>query len=186
MSFIKKIIGYNMFQTASKIGENELYEFSKNQLISWKDKETGLIWEFKTKNNFEKTYTYKDALNYAEELNRAHYDNSLNWRVPTVDELLTLGTTDLFDYRKKHLNYHTRASWTKKMESFRNGRVFAKNPIASFMNQQVDSWYWSSSSSDNQNMKRGAEKVWVVNFFEGGNYHNGIEQKNSLICVRTK
>jgi hypothetical protein len=193
-----------MFESMSKIKEHEsdfnckgeVDIFSGKSPKSWKDPETGLIWELKTKENFDKQYTYKEALQHMDNLNRYFYDSSFKWRIPTIDELMTLGSAKLFDYRKKHLSYHTRLSWRKKMEDSRNGRVFAKKPISGFMNHQVDSWYWSSTKSEdfenldrNQNtlaVKRDNEKMWVVNFFEGGNFHNGIDQKNSVICVRDR
>jgi hypothetical protein len=193
-----------MFESIARIEEHEedfnchgeMDIFSdKNVPLIWKDPESGLIWEFKNSKNYEDLYTYREAESYVDKLNSSMYGGSFHWRIPTIDELLSLGSAKLFDYRAKNMSYNSRISWSKKIERFRNGRTFVKKPISGFMNHQVDSWYWSATESNNFKTKmesselevsRDAQKVWVVSFFEGGNYHNGKEQKNSLICVRSR
>jgi hypothetical protein len=159
--------------------------------LSWKDSQTGLIWEVKNRDNYDLTFTYNEALEYAKNLNIKFYDGSSKWRVPTIDELMSLGSDKLFDYRNKSSKYQTRASWKEKIEHTRNGKLFVKKPFSDFMAKQVESWYWSSTEvGDYQKnltetkIKRFTETAWAVDFFEGGNYHNGKHEKNSVICVR--
>ena len=159
--------------------------------LSWTDHKNSLIWEVKNKSNYEELFTYEEALEYAKSLNRRHYDKSGKWRVPTIDELMTLGVDKLFDYRNKSSNYQGRNDWKQKKESLRNGKLFVVKPISGFMNRQVESWFWSSTPVKDYSkgikdikVKRLITTSWAVNFFEGGNYHNSVDQKNSVLCVR--
>jgi len=59
------------------------------------------------------------------------------------------------------------------------------------MNAQIETWYWSSTpvesfheQTQSKQIERLVELFWVVNFFEGGNYHIKALEKNSVICVR--
>jgi len=56
----------------------------------WIDEETELMWELKQKNNIDETYTWGEALKYAEQLNKEKYAGYDDWRVPTVIELQSL------------------------------------------------------------------------------------------------
>jgi len=49
-----------------------------------KDNNTGLIWEVKTTANKDTTYTWTDAVKYADNLTLGGYSD---WRLPTVEEL---------------------------------------------------------------------------------------------------
>lgn len=168
--------------------------FSGEELpLSWTDKETGLIWEVKTESNYEDTFSFEEAKLYADSLNRHHYDKSGKWRVPTVDELLSLGSVHLFDYRNKSANFGSRVSWKSKYSEHRNGKLFVKKIFADFMNKQVESWYWTSEDVgafskgvNDKQVKRMTDTAWAINFFEGGNYHITKTEKQSLICVRNK
>lgn len=165
--------------------------FNGTPPLSWRDPETGLIWEVKNKNNYDDKFTYSEAIEYARNLNIKHYDSSARWRVPTMDELMTLGSAQLFDYRNKSTRYKTRASWKEMIEGKRNGKLFVKKPLSGFMNHQIESWYWSSTEVEDYRrnlgedvVKRMTKAAWAINFFEGGNYHNNVDEKNSVICVR--
>ena len=160
--------------------------------LSWIDNKNKLIWEVKNERNFNNKFTYEEALKYALTLNRKHYDKSGKWRVPTVDKLMSLGVDKLFDYRHKSAKFHARMDWKKARSSLRNGKLFVIKPFSGFMNQQIDTWYWSSSKVDDFSTKNGekivnrlSDTMWSVNFFEGGNYHNNKKERNSVICVRT-
>jgi len=166
-----------------------------NPPLSWIDSKHKLIWEVKTERNYNEKYTHEEALAYALNLNRKHYDKSGKWRVPTIDELMSLGVDKLFDYRNKSSKFHARMDWKKARGPLRNGKLFVIKPFSGFMNQQIDTWYWSSTITEDFSIKdrdkkdkkvnRLADTYWSVNFFEGGNYHNNKKEKNSVICVRT-
>ena len=146
----------------------------------------------KNKDNFDKLYTYEEAQNYVRMLNRNFYNNSSKWRIPNLDELMTLGNMPLFDYRNKSLQFQSRIAWKKGKSKFRNGKLFVKKPLSGFMNAQIETWYWSSTPVESfhghslsDKLERFIELMWVINFFEGGNYHIKSLEKNSVICVRS-
>ena len=158
----------------------------------WKDPKTKLIWEVKTKENYENLYSQHESFEYAKSLNKTFYSNSNRWRVPTIDELLTLGNIHLFDYRAKSSRFNARESWKQSRVKSKNGKVFVKKIFSGFMNKQVETWYWSSSEVEpfskgnkTKTVQIFSEEAWSVNFFEGGNYRNNKDQKNHIICVRT-
>jgi hypothetical protein len=176
-------------------GVIDIFDDSVNNPLSWKDKTTGLIWEVKNRSNYNDTYSFDEAKRYAENLSIKLYDGSNRWRVPTVDELMTLGSAKLFDYRDRGLKYGSRKSWREQIESFRNGKVFVKRELSGIMNYQIETWYWSSTAVEDYTYGygKGETKIsrmtnlgWVVSFFEGGNYHNSKDVKNSVICVRDR
>ena len=191
---IKNLKDFNSSQE-QKTDNNEIIDIfgKKKPPLSWKDPKTGLIWEVKNKNNYDKLYSYKEAEHYVKLLNRSFYDHSSKWRIPTIDELMTLGNIPLFDYRNKNLQFSSRAAWKVGKSKFRNGKLFVKKPLSGFMNAQIETWYWSSTpvepfheqtQSQSNQIERLVELFWVVNFFEGGNYHIKAVEKNSVICVR--
>ncbi len=195
MNLISKFMGKPDFvKKASNSSSTEdvidIFNDPKHPL-SWVDSATGLIWEVKNAQNYDSRYTFDEAQEYAKGLNRKHYNDSGNWRVPTIEELMTLGSAQLFDYREKSVKYSTRQSWKEKIANTKNGRLFVKKPLSGFMNKQIETWYWSSTAVNNfqknlseKSVERMTEAGWTVNFFEGGNYHNTKTQKNSVICVR--
>ena len=66
----------------------------EDNTLTWKDKDTGLIWEMKNEENIEDAYTWEEAFSYAEELNEMNYGGFNDWRVPTINELKTLVTEE--------------------------------------------------------------------------------------------
>ena len=104
---------------------------------------------------------------------------------------MTLGNINLFDYRNKSLQFSGRIAWKVGKNKFRNGKLFVKKPLSGFMNAQIETWYWTSTPVESfhehilsDKLDRIVESMWVVNFFEGGNYHMKVSEKNSVICVR--
>jgi len=181
----------------NSLGTDEIIDIFKQKVPKeWKDPKTRLIWEVKNMDNYENLYNYNESLEYAKSLNRNFYSGSNRWRVPTIDELLTLGNIHLFDYREKSSKFNAREAWKRTRTKSRNGKVFAKKIFSGIMNKQLETWYWSISEatpfSDNEHtntnvkkIERFSESAWSINFFEGGNYHNNKDQRNHVICVRT-
>lgn len=89
--------------------QTKVIEFG-DQVEAWIDKDTGLMWEVKTKENIEHKYIWseewiekalcpecltdsvKDAFSYAKKLNELNYAGFSDWRIPTMEELETLLT----------------------------------------------------------------------------------------------
>jgi hypothetical protein len=102
-----------------KIVENSLINVSEeqnkvleNNVLAWRDLKTGLVWEVnKKKSNFK----YKSAKDILKKLNSQEYAGFKDWRLPTIDELKTLISDNLFNesYIKKPLyNEMNSLYWT--------------------------------------------------------------------------
>jgi hypothetical protein len=162
-----------------RLKDIDIFDSRYSHIKSWKDKKSNLVWEVKNISNYETKYTYKDALKYVESLNRDHYDGFQTWRLPTIDELLTLGNVKLFDYRDPKSSFAERGIWIRQNAYKRSGTRFVKSPFSIIMNAQVESWYWSSTPYAKDN-----NSAWVVDFFEGGNFHNCKKDANLVMSVR--
>jgi len=76
--------------------------FRQKQLEIWEDPDTGLIWE---KQGSEKTMSWYEALEYAETLGD-------NWRLPTIQELITLVDITKINPACKIINTHSSGYWS--------------------------------------------------------------------------
>ncbi|MBD3808599.1 MAG: DUF1566 domain-containing protein [Epsilonproteobacteria bacterium] len=141
----------------------------EDQIEAWIDKETGLMWEVKTKENIEHMYVWseerieeaffpenltdsvKDAFSYAKKLNEMNYAGFNDWRVPTTDELETLLT------EKNNSDRHIKVPLSKNSSEV----------------------YWSSTTSE-----IGMYDAWYV--FFGDDYIVDIYEYgcNYIRCVR--
>jgi len=85
---------------------NKVIKFSDN-IKSWIDVDTGLIWEIKTKQNINDRYDWEDAKRYCSNL---VLDGHSDWRLPNIDELKTLLTEKKYNgyYIKKPLSDNTK------------------------------------------------------------------------------
>ncbi len=93
-----------------KIVENSLINVSEeqnktleNNVLAWKDLDTGLIWEVNKKKSYFKFTSAKDII---KKLNSQEYAGFKDWRLPTIDELKSLISDNPFhkSYIKKPLN----------------------------------------------------------------------------------
>lgn len=78
----------------------------KNNIETWKDKDTGLIWEIKSSENIDEIYTYDEAVSYVQNLNMTNFGGINNWEIPNINVLETLSTQELNNnlYIKKILS----------------------------------------------------------------------------------
>ena len=67
----------------------------KDDIQTWKDKDTGLIWEIKSSNNIDEIYTYNEAVSYVQNLNMTKFGGINNWEIPNIKDLETLSTQEL-------------------------------------------------------------------------------------------
>ncbi|MHA1917084.1 MAG: Lcl C-terminal domain-containing protein [Candidatus Ranarchaeia archaeon] len=77
-------------------------EYIPKEIETWTDPETGLIWE---RQGSEKTMSWKKALKYAETLGD-------NWRLPTIQELVTLADFTKINPACKITNTHSSGYWS--------------------------------------------------------------------------
>ncbi len=149
-------------------------------ILCWIDQTTHLMWEIKNQKNFDNLYTFDEATKYINELNKISYGGYHNWRLPTIDELITIANIPVFDYRIEGKVFAERSIWLKHNAKKRVGARFIKKPFAIILNSQVISWYWSSSEYN----RDATGSVWVIDFFEGGTYHNCKKDRNLVVAVR--
>ena len=94
--------------------------------LDWLDSATGLIWEVKNPQNYDNRYTFDEAFEYAKSLNRKYYNYSGSWRVPTINELMTLGSANLLII-EKIFRFQTRQHWKEKLMVQRMANFSLKN-----------------------------------------------------------
>jgi len=96
---------------------------------AWLDIETNLLWEIKTNENISTIYTYEEALRYAQELNKQQYCSLDNWKIPTLEELMTIYSKDKHNnfYIKKALSKNTDWAYWSTTENIVNSYVFYFN-----------------------------------------------------------
>ena len=70
----------------------------------WKDTETGLYWEVKQLSNIDKTFTYQEALECPNELNKKKWGGFDDWALPSRAKLKTIITKN-----KNNNNYIKKA-----------------------------------------------------------------------------
>ena len=67
----------------------------KNNIETWEDKDTGLIWEIKSSENIDEIYTYDEAVSYVQNLNMRNFGGINNWEIPSIYDLETISTREL-------------------------------------------------------------------------------------------
>jgi uncharacterized protein (TIGR02145 family) len=149
----------------------------------WLDKATNLMWQVDINN---KKYTWEKAFDYVERLNEENYGGYNDWRVPTLEELMSLGNVKLENYlddsEKKYKDYDDwkGKNWEKGYDNGKSysGKTFIKQPLLASMSIKFQT-FWSSVSDEYYN-----EYAWVVYFGNGGIYSYNKSGSYCIRCVR--
>ncbi|MEA3315978.1 MAG: DUF1566 domain-containing protein [Campylobacterota bacterium] len=124
----------------------------------WINPDTGLYWQINIEN---KRFTWEQAFEYAKELNAKSYGGYNDWRVPTLEELMSLGNIKLYTFKNKDgkwqgrnnpLNaYSSYPEWKKanRDKGYDNpkkysGKTFIKEPLLESMIVE-NQLFWSST-----------------------------------------
>ena len=141
----------------------------EDEIEAWIDKDTGLMWEVKTKENIEHEYVWSEewigseslsdnaegAFSYAQKLNELSYAGFSDWRVPTKKELETLLT-------RETVNDHCIKI------------PLSKNSISS---------YWSSTTREYSN-EYSKNVAFIVDFYLGIDSWLTKDYSTMVRCVR--
>lgn len=138
----------------------------------YKDETTGLYWELKTYGNRRMEYSLEDAYEYAEELNTYKYGGYSDWRVPAIEELITLCSIEPYKYNG---DYKAWRAWFEGIKDMSNNGFFIKDPLSD--NLGKDGWYWSSTKADNG-------EYYLLNFKEANTNTHLPNQTFYVRCVR--
>jgi len=126
--------------TEGYINKNRVIKFSDN-IKSWVDIDTFLVWEVKTKQNINDDYNWKDAKKYCSDL---VLDGYSDWRLPNIDELRTLLSENEYNdlYIKKPLSVNTKYTyWSATTYEYNIGNAWYINFYYIF-----DSYYDKTNS----------------------------------------
>ena len=118
------------------------------------DDATGLTWQ---KSGSPKSITYQDAQEYIAELNRQKFGGYENWRLPTVEELLSL------------------------LEKERNS---ANNLYINPMFDETQTWVWSADIRQIKD-ERSSGSAWSVSFLGGRVYWDDLSSSLCVRAVRS-
>jgi hypothetical protein len=149
--------------------ENMKKELLIDNDLVWQDPDTSLIWQKKVN---DEEYEWDEAFEYAKKLNSQKFGGYDDWRLPTIDELVTLGNIKL--YRRDDGNiigennplndYNTydewkESNWDKGYEhpNAHSGKNFIKEALLDSIKKQEYPWYWSSTSVAGDD-----SQAWVV------------------------
>jgi hypothetical protein len=191
MNITNKILAKsNKTVTTTSVGTKELT--IDNEYI-WQDLDTGLIWQRKID---DERYTWQEAFEYAKKLNSQNFGGYDDWRLPTIDELCSLGNIKLYRHDDRNGNrlkennplndYNTWNEWkeTNWDKGYDNpnadfGKNFIKEALLDSIKKQKYPWYWSSTSFDDNNLF-----AWSVNFYFGSTYCHNKSFSYYVRCVR--
>jgi hypothetical protein len=178
MGVANKLLAKSRAKELEAIKSKEL----ANPLV-WTDPDTNLTWQVDID---ERDFTRDEAFDYAKELNKQNYGGYNDWKVPTINELRTLGNIKLYNFYDESLNdfdsyqYWKKENWDKGYDNpkKRSGKTFIKKPLLNSMNMRYQ-WFWSSTT--NASNTSGA---WVVDFNDGHEYWNFKTDSKYVRCVR--
>lgn len=138
----------------------------------YRDERNGLCWELKTYGNKRMEYTLEEALEYALELNGYKYGGFDDWRVPTIDELVTLCNIEPYSYNGDYVAWR---AWYEGIKDMSNNGFFIIEPLCD--NLGKDGWYWSCTKAENG-------EYYLLNFKEANTNTHLPSQSFYVRCVR--
>ena len=157
-------------QDAQYVGNHPTYQANIDGTVT--DKVTGLVWSSTTdinndgKINADDKLSYQEAIEYADRLRLAGYDD---WRLPSIKELYSL---ILFDGQDPS---GLKQTGNIKLVPFIDDQYFAMNSGDTLSGERlIDSQFVSSTKYVSTTM-RGDETVFGVNFIDGRIKGYGIE-----------
>jgi serine/threonine protein kinase len=165
---------------------DELYKIIKKEKSSnkdvWEDPETGLIWYTVPS---EKYMNWEDAKEYARELRV----DGRRWRLPTIEELSSIGSTKLYSVMSKVKNGYSEdevvEEWKEWEEANRKYKKRAKNGNEYYIKEpfldkipkgEYYFWVWSSTEEN-------TSYAWFVDFGYGHDDDSHKANENYVLCV---
>jgi len=167
-------------QQIVSFSQNKIIDFEDN-ILAWVDTDTDLMWEVKNKDNINYKYVLKlkdlklyyeyqtkndlldpnakDAQSYVDYLNSINYCNYKDWRIPTINELKTILTSE-----------------ESKSNGYNDEYYYIKEPLSK--NSETD--YWSID-----NALYNDEKILYMHFYQGRTDECFGHQVTFLRCVRS-
>jgi len=147
-----------------EILNNNLINISEEQnkilnsnVLSWKDLETGLIWEIKNDYNINQVLSWKKCFDYAKKLNLDNYANYNDWRVPTIEELKTLHIDNI------------------------NNNFYIKKPLSTNITKDI---YWSATEYKVD--RKDDAYIINFKYIKDHEIQTYITHSRSIRCVRGK
>jgi hypothetical protein len=146
----------------------------------WTDNDTGLTWEVDIQKD---KFSFDEAFEYAQNLNKNKFAGFDDWRVPTLDELLSIGNIPLYDRRIEN-----KKSWTQwykdtKSQAHDNQKsntkvTYIKEPLLESMGMGWQGFWSSTVDSDDENY------AWMLGFGNGASSSYLSTGDMCIRCVR--
>jgi len=121
---------------------------------TWKDRDTGLIWQVEID---KKGYKWSDAKNYCSRLTLSGYSN---WKLPNREELNSIRTKNGYKNSKGY-----------------TGETYIKKPLLESMSMKWQ-WFWSVTKSNKY-----SSRAWYVGFINGNDYFRIKSDELYVRCV---
>ena len=155
------------------VSYNEIYLGEKEEKMErWIDTKTNLVWELKNPKNADEEYSIKEALSYCEKLNATNAGGYSDWRLPTLEELISVGVVEFFRYEGNH------KEWKQWYEAHADGLIDGYFIIPELSkNIGVQGWYWSGSKKDEK-------EYYLINYKDGNTNSHEPNQQFYVRCVR--
>lgn len=139
---------------------------------TWIDTTTNLMWELKEEKNANEEYSIKEALGYCAKLNEMKAAGFDDWRLPTIEELSTIGVVEFFRYEGDH------KAWKAWYEEHCEGLLHGYFIIPELSkNIGVHGWYWSGTPKDEK-------EYYLINYKDGNTNSHEPNQQFYVRCVR--
>ena len=125
----------------------------------------------------EKKYRWQEAVNYCEASTLGGYDN---WRLPTRDELKSLGNIELYGEYNNNWSEWFNKNKNKRLKNSKGNSYFIKKEFLENMPEY--SYFWTSTEIERKYKED--IKAWVVYFGYGDDYWRNKSSSYFVRCVR--